>query len=145
MANFYALFATVLFEILDEVDSSFDLPIHIDEGDEGTESTKVAGIVYMETGERYLLLNATSAWWQTGDLREKMRQTIRHELRHLAQWQYIVDHFALDPQIVDFLMGTSELYGGYECNPYEIDAHKFETSTQDFNEGLEWIDQVVAH
>lgn len=145
MTNFYAVFESVFAEVIATMPVEIQIPVHIDEGDEGTESDKVAGIVYTDNGEKYLLLNATSSWWHTGDLREKMHQTLRHELRHLYQWQYIADHFSIDEQIIDFLMGTNELYGGYESNPYEIDAHRFETSTLDFEEGLEWIDQIVAH
>lgn len=146
MTNFYAVFESVFAEVIATMPVEIQIPVHIDEGDEGTPATYVAGVVYdTEAQERRLIFNATSPWWKEGDLHTKMEQTIRHELRHLYQWQYIADHFGIDEQIIDFLMGTNELYGGYESNPYEIDAHRFETSTLDFEEGLEWIDQIVAH
>lgn len=146
MANFYALFETVLITTIQMMEVEVLLPIRLDVGDEGSDPNFAAGVAYdTETGEKYLLFNATSPWWREGDLKQKMLETVRHEIRHLFQEQYLIDHYGFDKEICNFLMGTHELYGGYEMNPYEVDAHRFETSGQAFDEGLDWIDQIVAH
>lgn len=146
MTNFFQLFETVFYDVYETLDVEVMIPVEIDEGDLNTPENFAGGIIYDETTkEKKMLLNATSPWWQEGDLYQKMFETLRHEFRHLFQEQYLIDHYGFDVEICNFLMGANELYGGYEYNPYEVDAFRFEKSNQAFDEGLDWIDKIVAH
>ena len=97
MTNFFMMFEAILLEIIERMEVKLYIPIHIDIGDEGTDINFAAGVCMdTDSGEKFLMFNAVSPWWREGNLKQKILETVRHELRHLFQEQYLIDRYGFD-------------------------------------------------